>query len=215
MDEYTTSDIDMVDDVDVDDGLLQNDAEDYELPEWPFDSKFDDDICEVSATDQLLFDLPQSCDLETLKDISDIHNISDWIGDINPNYDPFDIESPYLSNCGSCAYAVFQRLEGDNDACAAEDNIGFNYQMNALTGMEQVSMTPDEIEAALLEAGDGSHAIIGIDRAEGPGHWFNAACIDGQVIAIDGQSGEISRWPPDYGDVVNWEMSVRRDQDER
>lgn len=80
----------------------------------------------------------------------------------------------------------------------------------ALTGLEQVSMSPEEIEATLLGAGDGAHAIIGIDRAEGPGHWFNAACIDGKVVAIDGQTGEITDWPPDYGDVVNWEMSMRR-----
>ena len=61
-----------------------------------------------------------------------------------------------------------------------------------------------------MAQGDGAHAIIGIDRAEGPGHWFNAACIDGKVVAIDGQSGEILDWPPDYGDVVNWEMSVKK-----
>lgn len=43
-----------------------------------------------------------------------------------------------------------------------------------------------------------------------PASLFNAACIDGKVVAIDGQTGEISDWPPDYGDVVNWEMSMRR-----
>ena len=74
--------------------------------------------------------------------------------------------------------------------------------------MTQVSMSPAEIERRLLEQGDGAHAIIGIDRAEGPGHWFNAACIDGRVVAIDGQTGEITEWPPDYGNVVNWEMSI-------
>ena len=66
-----------------------------------------------------------------------------------------------------------------------------------------------EDETLYLAQGDGAHAIIGIDRAEGPGHWFNAACIDGKVVAIDGQTGEIRDWPPDYGDVVNWEMSVK------
>ena len=71
-------------------------------------------------------------------------------------------------------------------------------------------MSPDEIRDRLLAEGDGAHAIIGIDRAEGPGHWFNAACMDGKVVAIDGQTGEITDWPPDYGDVVNWEMSIRR-----
>ena len=147
---------------------------------------------------------------EATADISPIRDIDNWLGDINPNFDEFDTDSPYCNNCGSCAYAVWKRLEGDNDICASADNIGYNDEMEALTGMEQVSMSPDEIENNLLAQGDGAHAIIGIDRAEGPGHWFNAACIDGKVVAIDGQSGEILDWPPDYGDVVNWEMSVKK-----
>lgn len=143
-------------------------------------------------------------------DIQNISDIDNWIGDINPNFDEFDLESPYSNNCGSCAYAVYQRLEGSTDSCASAENIGYNDEMKALTGMEQVSMSPEEIESRLLEQGEGAHAIIGIDRAEGAGHWFNAACIDGKVVAIDGQTGEINDWPPDYGDVVNWEMSVKK-----
>lgn len=143
-------------------------------------------------------------------DISNIDDIDNWLGDINPNFDEFDTDSPYCNNCGSCAYAVWKRLEGDNDICASAENIGYNDEMEALTGMQQVSMSPDDIESNLLTQGDGAHAIIGIDRAEGPGHWFNAACINGKVVAIDGQSGEILDWPPDYGDVVNWEMSVKK-----
>lgn len=146
-----------------------------------------------------------------LSDIQSVSDVSDWIGDINPNFDAFDPESPYCNNCGSCAYAVYQRLEGLSvDSCASAENIGYNSEMTALTGMEQVSMSPDEIQEQLLSQGDGAHAIIGIDRAEGPGHWFNAACIDGKVVAIDGQTGEITDWPPDYGDVVNWEMSIKK-----
>ncbi len=145
------------------------------------------------------------------KDVQNISDVSGWLGEINPNFDEFDPESPYCNNCGSCAYAVYQRLEGSTDSCASADNIGYNSEMNALTGMEQVSMSPQEIEQRLLNQGDGAHAIIGIDRAEGPGHWFNAACLNGRVVAIDGQTGEITDWPPDYGDVVNWEMSVKKE----
>ncbi len=149
-------------------------------------------------------------------DNSDNHdNTSDmqnWLTDINPNYDPFDYESPYSNNCGSCSLAVYQRLEGiDDSSVASAENIGYNHEMNAITGMEQVSMSPSEIEQRLLEQGDGSHAIIGVDRAEGPGHWFNAACMNGKVVAIDGQTGEITDWPPDYGNVVNWEMSIKKE----
>lgn len=141
----------------------------------------------------------------------DLKDVQEWLGDINPNFDAFDIESPYCNNCGSCAWAVFNRLNGNTDMCATAENIGYNDEMNALTGMEQVSMSPEEIERRLLDEGDGAHAIIGIDRADSAGHWFNAACIDGKVVAIDGQTNEIYDWPPDYGDVVNWEMSVRKD----
>lgn len=147
---------------------------------------------------------------QELHEAQDMSEVQGWLGDINPNFDEFDPESPYCNNCGSCALAVYQRLEGDTDSCASAENIGYNEEMEAITGMEQVSMDPSEIEQRLLEEGDGAHAIIGIDRAEGAGHWFNAACIDGQVVAIDGQTGEISEWPPDYGDVVNWEMSVKK-----
>lgn len=147
---------------------------------------------------------------DEIAEITPLENLDGWLKDINPNYDAFDINSPYSNNCGSCTYAVYQRLEGNPDICATAENIGYNSEMEALTGMEQVSMSPQEIEARLLEQGDGAHAIIGIDRSYGPGHWFNAACIDGKVVAIDGQSGEINDWPPDYGDVVNWEMSVKK-----
>ena len=146
-----------------------------------------------------------------LDEIRPIDKLDDWLEDINPNFDPFDLKSPYANNCGSCAYAVYQRLEGNNEICATEQNIGYNSEMEALTGMEQVSMSPEDIQTRLLEQGDGAHAIIGIDRAVGPGHWFNAANIGGKVVAIDGQSGEILDWPPDYGDVTNWEMSIKKE----
>ena len=144
-------------------------------------------------------------------EIPSSENLSEWIGDINPNFDEFDLESPYSNNCGSCALAVYQRLEGNPDSVADAENIPYDTDMEALTGMEQVSMSPWDIEKTLLEEGEGAHAIIGIDRAEGPGHWFNAVNIDGVVKAVDGQTGEITDWPPDYGDVVNWEMSVKRE----
>lgn len=146
-----------------------------------------------------------------VEEIQPIESLDGWLKDINPNFDAFDVDSPYCNNCGSCAYAVYQRLEGNPDICATAENIGYNSEMEALTGMEQVAMTPQEIEQRLLEQGAGSHAIIGIDRAEGPGHWFNAANIDGKVVAIDGQDGSIADWPPDYGNVVNWEMSIKKE----
>lgn len=147
-----------------------------------------------------------------LNDATDnVTDVNEWLGDINPNYDEWDPDSPYSNNCGSCAYAVWNRLNGiDSEMCATAENIGYNSDMETLTGMEQVPMSPEDIENTLLAQGDGANAIIGIDRAEGFGHWFNAACIDGKVVAIDGQTGEINDWPPDYGDVINWEMSIKK-----
>ena len=141
-----------------------------------------------------------------------IEDVSSWLNEINPNFDEFDVDSPYSNNCGSCAFAVYNRLEGtDTDICATAENIPTNEAMEAATGLEMQSSTPADIEKMLLDQGDGAHAIIGVDRAEGPGHWFNAAVIDGKVYAIDGQSGQLYDWPPDYGDVVHWDVSVKKE----
>jgi hypothetical protein len=80
--------------------------------------------------------------------------------------------------------------------------------MNEITGMEQMTMSPEGIQEYLIAQGPGSHGIVGIDRADGPGHWFNAYYDGERVVAIDGQTGEVNDWPPDYGDVVNWDISV-------
>lgn len=179
------------------DAEIMNEGEIYDIPH--------DEISNIQAADA------SETESSEIQEIAPIEKIDEWLGEINPNYDVFDIESPYCNNCGSCAYSVYRRLEGDTDICASIENIGYNREMEALTGMEQVSMSPAEIEQRLLEQGAGAHAIIGIDRSEGQGHWFNAANINGKVVAIDGQDNSISDWPPDYGDVVNWEMSIRKE----
>ena len=146
--------------------------------------------------------------MERMETQKRLREIDSWIGEINPNFDPFDIESPYCNNCGSCAYAVYRRLQGEADIVASATNIDYNFQMEALTGLKQVPMSPEAIQEYLLEQGSGAHAIIGVDRAYGPGHWFNAANIDGRIVAIDGQNGTVVGWPPNYGNVVRWEISV-------
>ena len=148
------------------------------------------------------------------KEIQSIEDISKWIGDINPNYDPYDPDCPYNVNCGSCALAVEKRLNGDETAVASDVNVPTISEMNAATGMEQTKMTPGEIRDYLISQGPGSHAIVGVDRSAGAGHWFNAYYDGEKVVAIDGQTGEISDWPPDYGNVVNWDVSVRKEEEE-
>ena len=137
-----------------------------------------------------------------------VEGVRSWIKEINPNYNPYDIESPYNVNCGACAYVVHERLNGNDATCASANNITTDAEMQDLLRKRIVSMTPEEIEKTLLESGNGAHAVIGVDREYGPGHWFNAACLEGRVVAIDGQSGEVLDWPPNYGHVVNWEMCI-------
>lgn len=145
-----------------------------------------------------------------ISEFKSINEISGWIKDINPKFDPWDYDSPYCNNCGSCAYAVFQRLNGDKSAYATAENIAYNSEMNSLTGMTQEKRSLEYIKNSLLKAGNGAHTIIGLDRAEGAGHWFNAACLDGKIIVIDGQDGSIKEWPPDYEDVIRWEVGIMK-----
>lgn len=137
--------------------------------------------------------------------------IASWLSDINPGYtgDPFD---PRSSNCGMCAASVFARLEGIDPSAVAGTGTLSVEQMEALTGRPQIPMTPSEMRDVLIAAGPGSHAVVGIDRTFGAGHWFNAYYDGERVVAIDGQSGEIVDWPPDYGSpgnpVNNWDMGA-------
>lgn len=139
-----------------------------------------------------------------------LRDVNSWIGEINPNYDQFDVDSPYSNNCGGCTLSVYSRLEGAGKICATDINIPRDSQMEAIIGKKFITMTPEAIEQYMLDRGTGAHEIIGVNRYSGPGHWFNVANIDGRVVAIDGQDGSIWRWPPEhYGDIAEWEISVR------
>ena len=185
-----------------------------------FSQNYDKEFAELQAAREELAGKVSSSQLDAtnavqeidVTDVPTLEDVSDWINDINPNYDPFDWQSPYSNNCGSCAFAVEQRLDGNTDISATSENIGTIEEMNKITGMEQVAMSPDEIKDYLVSQGPGSHGIVGIDRVSGPGHWFNAYYDGEKVVAIDGQTGEINDWPPDYGDVTNWDISVRKEE---
>jgi len=138
-----------------------------------------------------------------------LDDVRSWLPTINPGYsgDPYD---PRSSNCGSCALAVSQRLQGI-DAVASLRTLSIA-EMEAATGKTQTPMTPSDIASALVAQGPGSHAVVGIDREAGPGHWFNAYFDGTNVVAIDGQSGKILDWPPEYGapgfKVTNWDAGI-------
>lgn len=139
------------------------------------------------------------------------------IGPINPNFNPFDLSSPYASNCGSCAIACWERLSGANpEAVATPVQIGTRTEMDALTGMHQTPTTPAEILARAQEAGPGYHAIVGFDwSGADSGHWINVATsVTGRVYALDSQVGHAMLFT-DYLQAVatpeeteNWDVSL-------
>ena len=133
-----------------------------------------------------------------------MNDIRSWITKINPNPN----NDPRRNvNCGKCAAAVFMRLNGSNDASAGLGTYSIQ-EMNSITGLTQTSMTPSEIENYLINQGAGSHCVVGVDRATGSGHWFNAFYDGHQIYTIEGQGGIIDGWPPDYGNVVHWDASI-------
>ncbi len=131
-------------------------------------------------------------------------DIKSWISSINPN----PRNDPRRNvNCAKCAAAVFERLNGNDGAVAGLGTYSIS-EMNSITGRNQTPMSPSGIEHYLRTQGAGAHAVVGVDRSTGAGHWFNAFFDGHQVYTIEGQGGEINGWPPDYGDVVNWDVSI-------
>ncbi|WP_435738012.1 hypothetical protein V5D56_05315 [Cellulosimicrobium sp. PMB13] len=64
--------------------------------------------------------------------------------------------------------------------------------------------TPDEIAERLRGGGEGAFAIVGVDRAHGPGHWY-VALFDGEhVHALDPIANGRTEWPPPAADAVRW-----------
>lgn len=136
--------------------------------------------------------------------VQSIESVKGWVGSINPN--PGNDPRRNV-NCGQCAAAVFKRLNGDNSAVAGLGTYSIS-EMNQLTGKTQTSMSPDQIRNYLISQGPGAHAVVGVDRASGAGHWFNAYYDGHQIYTIEGQGGEIRGWPPDYGNIVHWDVSI-------
>jgi hypothetical protein len=129
-------------------------------------------------------------------------------GGINPGYDQ-NLENPRRINCGSCALSLFRTLNGI--PTIAEERTLSTKEMEASTGLKQIAMSPQEIRDRLKALGPGSHTVVGVDRKGWSGHWFNAYFDGEKVVAVDGQNGSITDWPPDYGSndhpVVLWDAA--------
>ena len=133
-----------------------------------------------------------------------VQQIDSWVGKINPN--PHN-DPRRNFNCGQCAAAVYRRINGDDNAVAGLGTYSI-HEMNTITGRTQTTMTPAQIEDYLRTQGAGAHVVVGVDRASGAGHWFNAFYDGRQVYTIEGQGGYRDGWPPDYGNVVHWDVSI-------
>lgn len=149
--------------------------------------------------------------------VPSLSDIASWLPEVNAPSSPFMASLSELkarqTNCGSCALSVFQRLSGHDDTARAGTQSLSLPEMEHLTGIPQVPMSPKDIADGLRTKGAGSHAVVGIDRAgKTPGHWFNAYFDGERVYCVDAQSGSVSGWPPDYSfpgyPVINWDAAI-------
>jgi hypothetical protein len=120
-----------------------------------------------------------------------------WIDRINPDRDAPGRDN----NSGECARAVDDTWSGHPCAAAAladRDALGERVvRMADWAGITPGQATMAEIGDRLRELGPDSSAVVGCDWKSGAGgHWFNAVNDGGIVMAIDGQSALIERWPP-------------------
>jgi Papain fold toxin 1, glutamine deamidase len=149
-------------------------------------------------------------------------DIKKWLPGVNPKYNGKPT-SPYSNNCGKCSEAVFNNLDRNpkytGKVNKAQKGTYETPEMEHRTGLPQHPMgNPNDpgstaysdIERTLIDGGAGSHAVVGIDRASGPGHWFNAHYDGTNVHVIDGQDGTISHWPPMDPDVNNCDVAIQR-----
>lgn len=133
---------------------------------------------------------------------------------VNVSFDPFDIESPYNTNCGSCALACEMRLSGEYpEAVAGARNVGTPHEMNEATGKVQVSMDPREIVEFAKQQGPGYHGVVGFDWADTrDGHWINVSVSpSSHVYALDAQCGRailFDEYVETYAkNGTNWDLS--------
>lgn len=119
-----------------------------------------------------------------------------WAADVNPDRDAPGRDN----NCAECARAVDSTWQGNPAAAAAmadPDAPGEPVaRMSEWAGQAPTEATMSDIQQRLEELGPGSRAVVGFDREDGPGHWFNAVNDEGTIKAVDGQSGLVETWPP-------------------
>jgi hypothetical protein len=119
-----------------------------------------------------------------------------WAADINPDRDAPGRDN----NCGECARAVDSTWHGNPAAAAAMSNPDASGEpvprMAEWADQAPTQASMSDVQQQLEELGPGSSAVVGFDREDGTGHWFNAVNDEGTIKAVDGQSGLVEPWPP-------------------
>ena len=104
------------------------------------------------------------------------------------------------NNCGECARAVDSTWHGQPAVAAELANRRVGGERPAVmaewAGQPPQAASMADIGRRLRELGPGSSAVVGFDRADAPGHWFNAVNHEGTVLAVDGQGSRFEEWPP-------------------
>lgn len=138
---------------------------------------------------------------------------SEFLETINPH---FQESKAYQVNCWDCARAVESTWRGHPEVAAgraalpgeSEPDGEYNDRSEAWYGRKMQPTNPQEIRGRLLDAGEGASALVTVhyeySDAEGflgeAGHAFNFVNHHGEVLLVDGQSGQVAEadggWPP-------------------
>lgn len=108
-----------------------------------------------------------------------------------------------INHAASAVAVLLARMGGQETGTATPtgpDEAG----LAALAGAPFEQTTPDEIAARLGERAAGAYAVVGVDRAHGPGHWYVAYRTEDGVQAIDPIANAVTAWPPAAADAVRW-----------
>ncbi|HEY1135009.1 MAG TPA: tetratricopeptide repeat protein [Nocardioides sp.] len=117
--------------------------------------------------------------------------------------DPQRLAGRPVNHAASAVAAMIGVLRGEQPTTATP--VGPSQaDLEALVGSPLRATTSDEIAERLRSRGDGAWLLVGIDRAEGPGHWVLALLRDGEVSALDPIANTRRAWPPPNADAVRW-----------
>ncbi|MFV0524714.1 MAG: toxin glutamine deamidase domain-containing protein [Acidimicrobiales bacterium] len=131
-----------------------------------------------------------------------------WIDDVNH---PGKGTPGRSQNCVDCTRAVEANWRGQ-DAVAApirpeRTGVSLSYLEDWAGGMAEATDVA-AIQTRLQELGPGSSAMVAAAWSDNSGHAFSAMNVNGEVLWVDGQSGIVAAWPPDYPSAAVGHVAV-------